>query len=214
MCLLAPQLKTNGIRLIPFFAAVVLYFATFPFRADDTARIWSTFVKCLPIYCLVLFVLAHGTSELRTNGYYNLKLIVGLLFSSLGDLFLNINMFEWGVGAFGISHLFFNACFGFKPARMRLGIALYSFGLLVNLVLLQFMPNAVLFVMVYIYSNLLITTAWRGVARCDKSDASSWAGAPRLAGAIGGVSFLLSDGLLGVNMFVVSRTYLSVSVEG
>lgn len=167
-------------------------------------------MKCLPIYCLILFViLTKGFKDLSTNSYFKLRLIVALFFSSLGDLFLNIDMFEVGVGCFAVAQIFFIWCFGFQPRRFRLGIALYVLCLVVNIVLMQFNDEVLLIVFVFIYSYLLVTTTWRGLAGCQKW--RTFSELPALAGAIGGVSFLLSDAILGVNMFVVKSNLLTVS---
>lgn len=194
--------------MVPFFLAVIAYFASAAFNAKG--EVWSTVVKCLPIWCLILFVvLTKGVHDLSTNSYFKVRLIFGLFFSSMGDLFLNIDLFEVGVGMFGVAQLFFIWCFGFQPRRFRLGIALYVLCLAINIVLMQFIEDVVLIVFVFIYSYLLVTTSWRGLAGCQKL--RTFSELPKLAGAIGAVSFLISDGILGVNMFVVKSNLLTVS---
>lgn len=159
---------------------------------------------------MVLFViLTKGFKDLRSNSYFKTRLIVALIFSSLGDLFLNIDMFEYGVLSFGVAQIFFIWCFGFQPRRIGLGIALYVLCLIVNIVLMQFIGDATTIVFIFIYSYLLVSSCWRGIAGCQKL--RTFSELPKLAGAIGAVSFLVSDGILGVNMFVVKSNYLTVS---
>lgn len=154
-------------------------------------------------------VLTKGFKDLATNRYFKTRLIIALIFSSLGDLLLNINLFEYGVLAFGIAQIFFIWCFGFQPRKFRVGIALYVICLVVNIVLMQFIDDVLLIVFVFIYSYLLVTSCWRGIAGCPKW--RTFSDLPRLAGAIGAVSFLISDGILGVNMFIVKSNYMTVS---
>lgn len=188
--------------------AVIGYFASAAFNAKG--EVWSTVVKCLPIWCLILFViLTKGIKDLRTNSYFKVRLICALIFSSLGDLFLNIDMFEYGVLSFGVAQIFFIWCFGFQPRRYKLGIVLYLVCLAINIGLMQFIEDSVTIVFIFIYSYLLVTTSWRGLAKCEKI--RTFSELPQLAGAIGAVSFLISDGILGVNMFVVKSYYLTVS---
>lgn len=168
-------------------------------------------MKCLPIYCLILFVvLTKGVGDLKGNSYFKVRLIIGLFFSSLGDLFLNIDHFEIGVVAFGVAQIFFIWCFGFQPRRWRIGMVLYAACLVLNIVLAQFNDDPVQIIFVFFYSYLLITMVWRGIAGCQ--EVGSVSELPKLAGAIGAVSFLISDGILGVNMFIIKNNSLSVSL--
>lgn len=208
-CSISFQLKTNGIRLLPFFLAVIGYFGSAAFNAKG--ELWSTIVKCLPIWCLILFViLTKGFNDLTSRSYFKVRLIIALIFSSLGDLFLNIGKFEFGVLAFGVAQIFFIWCFGFQPRRFRLAIALYVVCLVMNIALMQFIDDALTIIFVFIYSYLLVTTTWRGLAGCQKW--RTFSELPKLAGAIGAVSFLVSDAILGVNMFMVQKNWLTVSV--
>lgn len=193
---------------MPFFIAVIAYFASSAYNAKG--EVWSTIVKCLPIWCLILFVvLTKGVRDLKMNSYFKVRLIIALIFSSLGDLFLNIDKFELGVVAFGIAQIFFIWCFGFQPRRFVLGFILYLICLGLNIFLMQYNDDVVQIVFVFIYSYLLVTSAWRGIAGCPKL--RTFNGLPKLAGAVGAVSFLVSDAILGLNMFVIKDNRMSVS---
>lgn len=195
---------------MPFFLAVIAYFASSAWKAKG--EVWSTIVKCLPIWCLILFVvLTKGVKDLKSRSFFKVRLIFALIFSSLGDLFLNINMFEMGVVAFGVAQIFFISCLGFQPRRFFLGGIIYILWLGMNVFLMHYIPETLEIVFVFIYSGLLVTTCWRGIAACEK--VRTVTEFPKLAGAIGGVSFLISDAVLGLSMFVIKESWMSVSVK-
>jgi hypothetical protein len=52
------QLKVAGPRMIPFLKTVILYFILKTY--ENHGEIWSTLLKCVPIYCLMIFVLLSG----------------------------------------------------------------------------------------------------------------------------------------------------------
>lgn len=62
---------------------------------------------------------------------YSRRVLVGLMFSCLGDALLVFHdYFLHGMAAFGIAHLFYIAALGFRPLKLKMGIALYALALL------------------------------------------------------------------------------------
>lgn len=55
-------------------------------------------------------------------------LLIGLIFSSIGDILLNHDLFPEGMGAFAVAQAFYIASFGFKPLKPIIGIVLYCVG--------------------------------------------------------------------------------------
>ena len=58
-CIFYFQLKVSGLKLTPFFKSVILYFVIFSFDFWNS-NLLSIVAKCLPIYCLMAFVLLSG----------------------------------------------------------------------------------------------------------------------------------------------------------
>lgn len=60
---------------------------------------------------------------------YSLLITIGLLFSCAGDALLDWNLFEFGMAAFGVGHIFYLVAFGFKPLKLLVGLIIYAIGL-------------------------------------------------------------------------------------
>ncbi|XP_039092724.1 lysoplasmalogenase-like protein TMEM86A isoform X3 [Hyaena hyaena] len=79
------EVKSEGPKLVPFFKATCVYFVLW---LPSSSPSWvSALIKCLPIFCLWLFLLAHGLGFLLTHPSA-IRIFVGLVFSALGDAFL------------------------------------------------------------------------------------------------------------------------------
>lgn len=122
---------------------------------------------------------------------------LGLALSAVGDaLLLWPQHFVAGMAAFGGAHLAYLAAWGLRPWRPGLAAALYaSTGAYLRLLA----PPGALAFLVPVYSMLLATMAWRGVARGG-------------AAAPGALLFLLSDAILGYSLFGGPVLYKQVSL--
>lgn len=78
-------MKSEGPKLVPFFKATCVYFVLW--LPTSSPSWFSALIKCLPIFCLWVFLLAHGISFLGAHSSAR-KILAGLIFSSLGDAFL------------------------------------------------------------------------------------------------------------------------------
>lgn len=79
------QVKSEGPKLVPFFKATCVYFVLW--LPTSSPSWFSALIKCLPIFCLWVFLLAHGISFLVAHSSAR-KIFAGLIFSALGDAFL------------------------------------------------------------------------------------------------------------------------------
>ncbi len=79
------QVKSEGPKLVPFFKATCVYFVLW--LPTSSPSWFSALIKCLPIFCLWVFLLAHGISFLGAHASAR-KILAGLIFSALGDAFL------------------------------------------------------------------------------------------------------------------------------
>lgn len=71
---------------------------------------------------IYLYVLFYYDSRYA----FSRRIIVGLLFSALGDAFLIWDeYFLHGMAAFGVAQIMYSSAFGFKPLKPKLGAFLY-----------------------------------------------------------------------------------------
>lgn len=132
--------------MVPFFKAVCVYFILN--AHNHKGEYWTTVLKCGPIVGLIIFVLLNA--KIILNRYvtlcyspvlllkigfrlhrfsYTNKILVGLLFSGLGDALLDNNRFEYGMAAFSAAQICYIMSFGFQPLKLWIGIFLYIAGM-------------------------------------------------------------------------------------
>ena len=151
----------------------------------------SWLMKIFPLLILILV-----TSQIATRKPLKI-FITGLIFSALGDFFLDydsVNWFIFGLGSFLIAHIFY--IFSLKPislltAKKRsLIIAAY---LIYGVSMFTLISSGLgeLFIPVLIYMGVLLIMA---LTTLISNKANKWL-------IIGGLSFVISDSLLGINKF-------------
>ena len=188
-----------GPKLVPFFKTLMIYFALFA-NHSELGSIFYCIVKCLPVASLIVFLLLHGMNF--TEAYsYSRNILLGLIFSMLGDAFLvwkNSGFFIHGVGAFAVAQLFYAWAFGFRPFNPYAGAV---FVLLSSLVYSYLLPglDGVMVYVALIYLILICTMAWRAVARVQLlDDLWTWT---KLCGCAGAICFLISDLMIAIDKF-------------
>merc|ERR1711911_320120 len=115
-------LKSVGVQLLPFFSSVAAFFVLL----DNTPSIliW----KCLPVICLLFFVLVNVQSQKDQNNFSR-RVFIALIFCCIGDGCLVWDeLFIFGMVAFAIGHFFYISAFGFQPLNLPVGICLFSLG--------------------------------------------------------------------------------------
>lgn len=164
----------------------------------------SWLVKILPIFVLLHFSWQNSAApKERAHKLF----MAGLVCSAFGDFFLDydrVNWFVLGLGAFLVAHLFY--IFSLKPlvttaiVNKRLPIiALYGvYG--VGVFSLIYAGLGELFIPVLLYMTILLLM---GVATLLSQKTNTWL-------IIGGLSFILSDSLIGFNQFYHQIPYASV----
>jgi len=143
------------------------------------------------------FVANNQTAD--NSGKSFIYLLIALLFSTCGDILLALgheHFFIFGLGAFLIGHLFF--IFSFKPLVKQnwLIIPLY---LIPGLALFSLMAGNLneLFIPVLVYMLVLLSMA---IATVLSAKINKWL-------VIGGISFVISDSLIGLNKFYMEIPY-------
>lgn len=169
--------------------------------------IWLHYV-CKPL-AMVLLLLLAVRAVAPVSARYRGTILLGLLFSLLGDIFLMlpVDLFLAGLGAFLLAHLcYMSAFFASSDARTRLtSIAVFAVFGIANLVGLLPRLEHAMRVPVITYVIALLLMAGFALARARSQRAregatAAVAASARLA-AIGATLFVVSDTLLAWNRF-------------
>jgi len=163
-----------------------------------------TILKVVPVLCLVAVSLEMGArSKLAEIKSYTSRLAIGLLFCSVGDVFLELEhlhplLFIGGLGSFLIGHIFYVLAF-----KLQAGLALapaavaYSFSVGMFLFLRPHL-DADFVIPVAMYSFVIGSMGAFASSRFLHGQTDSFS---RMAGLLGALSFILSDSILAVNKF-------------
>ncbi|KAL9955500.1 hypothetical protein ACROYT_G036833 [Oculina patagonica] len=187
-------------KLVPFFKTFCIYFILWLPEAENPS-ILAAIIKILPILSLCGFVVMQGVS-LSVNHDYNRRILLGLIFSMFGDIFIvwEHSHFSFGVVAFGVAHLLYATAFGFEPINpiVFLGLVIPSIHTYT-----LYLPNLEGFLVGAIAGYMLIITImiWRAITGLQVSvrgKAWQWT---KLCACVGSVSFGISDLILGLNKF-------------
>jgi alkenylglycerophosphocholine/alkenylglycerophosphoethanolamine hydrolase len=171
------------------------------------AFIATTFFKPYPLsWALKLFpilVLIHFSWQqlFFTQETTHKLFIAGLIFSGFGDFFLDydrVNWFVFGLSSFLIAHLFY--LFSLKPLvlkRMPIVVLYCLYGL--GMFSLIYAGLGELFIPVLIYMTVLLLM---GIVTLLSKKSNTWL-------IIGGISFIISDSLIGLDKFYLEIPYAS-----
>ncbi|XP_043938787.1 lysoplasmalogenase-like protein TMEM86A [Protopterus annectens] len=200
----ASVVKSEGPKLVPFFKATCVYFVLW--LPTSTPSWFSALIKCLPIFCLWVFLLAHGISFMTSHCAAH-RILAGLIFSALGDAFLiwqEQGYFTHGLLMFAITHILYSSAFGMKPLNLKAGLV---FALISGLCY-SFMYSCLsgpLTYLVGVYVALIGFMGWRAIARLQLcNDLWTWT---KLSACIGAVLFIVSDLSIAVNKFCFPVPY-------
>ena len=158
----------------------------------------SWLVKLLPL--LLLIIISFKKSETKLTKYF----LAGLIFSVLGDFFLDydrINWFIFGLGAFLVAHLFYIK--SLMPVEKK-RVAIVTFYTLYGIAVFVLISSGLgeLFIPVLIYMSVLLGMA---IATLVSKNTNSWL-------ILGGLSFVLSDSLLGIDKFYSPIPYATLFI--
>jgi uncharacterized membrane protein YhhN len=184
--------------LIIFFITVsVLISAALHIQADYKKQLYKTyFFKPLTI-CLVILIGFIQPSEV--SSVYRYLIIVGLIFSLMGDIFLMLptDRFLYGLSGFFVAHIFYIAAFisdsNFPANYFYLVPGLIIIAIMLRLILPSTGNKRV---PVILYSLVLLFLLWQALGRLDELYTHS-----SIVAFIGTAFFVFSDGLLAFNRF-------------
>ena len=180
-------MDTNKTLLFALFAtaySLSTFLQPYPF---------SWLVKILPI--LILIVISLFEQKTLSDRLF----LSGLVFSLLGDFFLgydSINWFIFGLGSFLIAHLCYLFClWPIEKKHIVTIISYFVYGLAMFNVIAPGLGK--LFIPVLMYMSVLLLMACFTLV---SKKSNNWL-------VIGGLAFVASDSLLGVNKFYADIAY-------
>ncbi|XP_025784505.1 lysoplasmalogenase-like protein TMEM86A [Puma concolor] len=196
--------KSEGPKLVPFFKATCVYFVLW---LPSSSPSWvSALIKCLPIFCLWLFLLAHGLGFLLTHPSAT-RIFVGLVFSALGDAFLiwqDQGYFVHGLLMFAVTHMLYASAFGMRPLALRTGLVMAVLSGLCYALLYPGLSGAFTY-LVGVYVALISFMGWRAMAGLRLVGAAwRWT---ELAAGSGALLFIISDLTIALNKFCFPVPY-------
>uniref|UniRef100_A0A1A9WB56 lysoplasmalogenase n=1 Tax=Glossina brevipalpis TaxID=37001 RepID=A0A1A9WB56_9MUSC len=193
---------SHAVKLLPFLISFILYFIFQPYVGVFS----STALKCAPIISLMLYILMKKEFDFSPDCKRSRLILWGLIFSCGGDILLNVGLFPHGMALFGVAQIFYIRSFGWTPLKMWIGAIGYLAGAAIISIIYDKLDK-VLKIGIPIYSLLLETMCWRSLARIYQEGSFF-----NICCGIGGLLFLISDSLIGLNMFLLAAPSVGVQV--
>ena len=194
------QIKHSAPKLVPFFKTFCIYFILWLPEAEKPS-VLAAVIKILPILSLCGFVAMQGVC-LSGIHVYNRRILIGLVFSMFGDIFIvwEHTHFSYGVVSFGVAHLCYASAFGFDPINPIVFVGL----LVPNLYAYYlYLPNLRGFLAAAIagYMLMIMIMIWRAVTGLQVSVQNQVREWTKLCACVGSLLFGISDLILGLNKF-------------
>ncbi|KAJ7422231.1 Lysoplasmalogenase-like protein TMEM86A [Pitangus sulphuratus] len=198
------QVKSEGPKLVPFFKATCVYFVLW--LPTSSPSWFSALIKCLPIFCLWVFLLAHGINFLVSHRSAS-RILAGLIFSAVGDAFLiwqEQGYFIHGLLMFAITHILYSSAFGMKPLDLKAGLLMGLVSGSCYAFLYSYLSGPFTY-LVAVYIALIGFMGWRAVAGMQLcNDLWTWT---KLSACIGAMLFMVSDLTIALNKFCFPVPY-------
>ncbi|OPJ73814.1 lysoplasmalogenase-like protein TMEM86A [Patagioenas fasciata monilis] len=196
--------KSEGPKLVPFFKATCVYFVLW--LPTSSPSWFSALIKCLPIFCLWVFLLAHGINFLVSHRSAS-RILAGLIFSAVGDAFLiwqEQGYFIHGLLMFAITHILYSSAFGMKPLDLKAGLLMGIVSSSCYAFLYSYLSGPFTY-LVAVYIALIGFMGWRAIAGIQLcNDLWTWT---KLSACIGAMLFMVSDLTIALNKFCFPVPY-------
>ncbi|KAK3596014.1 hypothetical protein CHS0354_032537 [Potamilus streckersoni] len=201
------------LRLAPFIFFSLFYFLNYEiYKQNPPENLFAAIFKMLPVLSLALYVAITNSMspDHLTGGIKSLKdlipeehlpcfVMVGLMISSLGDacLIWRQSLFVLGVLFFAFAQCLYIVAFSGFPGTRSTKELFILVGMNAYMCVQSGMTSYGMKVLVMFYMCVLFTMGWRATARFEVKQTIG-----ALIGCIGAISFMCSDFLIAVNMWV------------
>lgn len=185
-------------NLISYLTLITLIAAALHIRADFAKNYRLIyFLKPVTIILMIAIVFFQDVS---TSGLYKNLIMVGLLFSLLGDIFLMLKIvqFKSGLASFLVAHIFYFFAFASITGLHLHPLIIIPILIYFLFFLKKLLPNTInLKIPIIFYSFVLMMNLWQSCGRFnfDYSESS-------LLAFSGTLLFVVSDSILAYNKFV------------
>ncbi|XP_046327858.2 lysoplasmalogenase-like protein TMEM86A [Haliotis rufescens] len=193
--------RASDLLLVPFYLSASLFFVVFqPFVDLPEESVVAAFFKALPVLCLAGFVYKKHLHPNGTDDHYIPSVLIGLLVSSLGDVFMlfRSSLLPLGVFVFSIAHfMYIVGLSGKQDSDNRKSVYLF-----VNLLVVMFLgyhesiDSTFTKLSLVGYFALLMTVGAMTSCRYEKERSVS-----ALWGIVGAALFILSDTLIVIDTY-------------
>ncbi len=189
-------MRSKGLKCLILLSAISAILVDFL----DYQLLYSVF-KPLTTFLIILLAV-------RFRNSYSKRILLGLIFCLFGDSFLLFeNYFIFGLVSFLIGHLFFLYAFikvqGWQWP-IKIGGILVTVAL--SILALSYANLDTLLIPVLFYISIIVLMSWQGIALTQ-------GGVPTYKNVGWAVSlFLLSDGLLALNMFYIPFIFSGIII--
>ena len=189
-------MRSKGLKCLILLCAISAILVDFL----DYQLLYSVF-KPLTTFLIILLAV-------RFRNSYSKRILLGLIFCLFGDSFLLFeNYFIFGLVSFLIGHLFFLYAFikvqGWQWP-IKIGGILVTVAL--SILALSYANLDTLLIPVLFYISIIVLMSWQGIALTQ-------GGVPTYKNVGWAVSlFLLSDGLLALNMFYIPFIFSGITI--
>lgn len=172
---------------------------------EHTPYRFSWLLKITPIMILIIYTYLQPSRKL------NFVFMLGLLFSILGDFILEYftnQAFVFGLASFFIAHCFYIFCLGrwnshlfLKFNRKNLySILVVAYGSMVIMLIVSQLGDLLIPVLAYMLILFTMT-----ISTLFSYQSNKWL-------MLGGVSFMISDSLIGLNKFYLAFDYSNLLI--
>ncbi|XP_067681330.1 lysoplasmalogenase TMEM86A-like [Haliotis asinina] len=196
--------RTSDLMLVPFYLSASIFFVVFqPLFNLPEESIMTAFFKALPVLCLAGFVYMKHLHPNGTDDHYIPSVFIGLLVSSLGDVFMlfRSSLLPLGVFVFSIAHfMYIVGLSGKQDPDNRKSVYLF-----VNLLVVMFLgyhesiDSNFTKLSLVAYFALLMAVGAMASCRYEKERSVS-----ALWGVLGAAMFILSDALIVIDTYSLS----------
>lgn len=194
---------------VPLFSLAYLFLLT----RGDVTEVPMTAVKVIPIYAMFFLMEKLATAENRKRTKFSNFMQIGLIFSSFGDISLELEpaisdiLFVVGLANFLIAHWFYVAAFTSDSAKTAPLWFIFSFGYAGSFFYVMNsgdLPDK-LQIPVAAYAFSIATMLWMSIRRIGSKNSTITS---QYLGVAGAVIFVISDSFIGYNRFVAPIPFI------
>ena len=188
-----------------FLPCVALFFALCHYDVSSypAQTLTTAFFKIMPIVYLIMLCFQTQLHDME-HARYRSNIIIGLLLSMVGDIFLvwRHDLFIPGLFFFAIAHVFYIRAFRMQPVGGETAVVCYLAVIVIFMFFLPGLKDNIEKVMVLFYLSLIFTMWWRSIVKWQREVSVG-----TLCACFGAFTFLFSDFIIGMDKWRMDVPY-------